>query len=313
MLVNNAGTVHARRTVTDDGIEATFQVNHLGGFLLTELLKTRLVCSAPARVVITSSVGHLRGTLDLDDVGFERGGYSVMNAYARSKLANVLYARSLAAELASSGVTVNAVHPGSVATDIWSGAPWFARPILALAKLRMLSPADGGRALTHLAVSPEVEGVTGEYFDRFTPRPPSDPRPGRRAGAAPAGRERPAGRDHRPVTDHRRSLAGLRGCRVVLLADRERTAESGHADQLPPVADAELRLQALLVERPELPRRQAHRLRLDRQVRDGLAEVVERELGVLQVAVLDEPVRQVEHQHRRGRRPRHLSCRRGDG
>jgi NAD(P)-dependent dehydrogenase (short-subunit alcohol dehydrogenase family) len=70
-------------------------------------------------------------------------------------------------------VTVNAVHPGSVATDIWSGAPWFARPILALAKLRMLSPADGGRALTHLAVSPEVEGVTGEYFDRFTPRSPS--------------------------------------------------------------------------------------------------------------------------------------------
>ena len=173
VLVNNAGTVHARRTVTDDGIEATFQVNHLGGFLLTELLKTRLVCSAPARVVVTSSVGHLRGTLDLGDVGFEGGGYSIMNAYGRSKLANVLYARSLAAELASSGVTVNAVHPGSVATDIWSGAPWFARPIVALAKLRMLSPADGGRALTHLAISPDVEGVTGEYFDRFTPRTPS--------------------------------------------------------------------------------------------------------------------------------------------
>ena len=173
VLVNNAGSVPARRTVTEDGIEATFQVNHLGGFLLTELLKRRLVCSAPARVVITSSVGHLRGTLDLDDVGFEGGGYSIMNAYGRSKLANVLYARSLAAELASSGVTVNAVHPGSVATDIWSGAPWFARPVLALAKLRMLSPAEGGRALTHLAVSSEVEGVTGEYFDRFAPRSPS--------------------------------------------------------------------------------------------------------------------------------------------
>jgi retinol dehydrogenase 14 len=173
VLVSNAGTVHARRTVTDDGIEATFQVNHLGGFLLIEMLKRRLVCSAPSRVVITSSVGHVRGTLDLDDIGFEGGGYSIMNAYARSKLANVLYARSLAAELASSGVTVNAVHPGSVATDIWSGAPWFARPFLALAKLRMLSPAEGGRALTHLAVSPDVEGVTGEYFDRFTPQPPA--------------------------------------------------------------------------------------------------------------------------------------------
>jgi NAD(P)-dependent dehydrogenase (short-subunit alcohol dehydrogenase family) len=173
VLVNTAGGVFARRTVTDDGVEATFQVNHLGGYLLTELLKRRLVCSAPSRVVITSSVGHHRGTLDLADVGFEHGGYSIMNAYGRSKLANVLYARSLAASLESSGVTVNAVHPGSVATDIWSGAPWYARPVLALAKLRMLSPADGGRALTYLAASPDVEGVTGEYFDRFTPAPPS--------------------------------------------------------------------------------------------------------------------------------------------
>jgi NAD(P)-dependent dehydrogenase (short-subunit alcohol dehydrogenase family) len=172
VLLNNAGTVFARRTVTDDGLEATFEVNHLAGFLLTELLKQRLRCSAPSRVVITSSVGHFRGTLDLDDVGFERG-YSIMRAYSRSKLANALYARSLAAELEGTGVTVNAVHPGSVATDIWSGAPWFARPFLAVAKRRMLSPAEGGRALTYLAESPDVEGVTGRYFDRFTPRSPS--------------------------------------------------------------------------------------------------------------------------------------------
>jgi NAD(P)-dependent dehydrogenase (short-subunit alcohol dehydrogenase family) len=100
VLVNNAGTVFSRRSTTEDGIEATFQVNHLGGYLLTELLKRRLVCSSPSRVVITSSVGHHRGTLDLADVGFELGAYSIRGAYGRSKLANVLYARSLAASLA---------------------------------------------------------------------------------------------------------------------------------------------------------------------------------------------------------------------
>ncbi len=173
VLVDNAGTVHARRTVSDDDIEATFAVNHLAGFLLTELLKDRIVASAPARIVITASVGHYRGTMDLDDPGFERG-YSIMRAYSRSKLANVLYARSLAAELVGTGVTVNAVHPGGVATGIWSGAPWFARPFVALAKRRMISPEEGGRPLTHLAVSPEVDGATGGYYDRFRLATPSE-------------------------------------------------------------------------------------------------------------------------------------------
>ena len=173
VLVNNAGTVHAKRTLTTDGIESTFAVNHLGGFLLTELLKDLLIHSAPARVVFTSSVAHFRGTMDFDDLGFERG-YQIMNAYSRSKLANVLYARHLANELEAKDVTVNALHPGTVATDIWSGAPAYARPFLAVVKrFRMISPEEGGRRITYLATSPEVEGRTGGYYDQDRLRKPS--------------------------------------------------------------------------------------------------------------------------------------------
>jgi NAD(P)-dependent dehydrogenase (short-subunit alcohol dehydrogenase family) len=164
-LVNNAGTVFARRTMTADDIEATFAVNHLGGFLLTHLLLDRIVRSAPARIVFTSSSGHYAGTLDLDDVGFERG-YSLLRAYSRSKLANVMTARALARRLDGTGVTVNSMHPGTIASSLWSGAPWFARPVLAVMKRRMESPAVGGERLAHLAASPELEGRTGGYYQR---------------------------------------------------------------------------------------------------------------------------------------------------
>jgi NAD(P)-dependent dehydrogenase (short-subunit alcohol dehydrogenase family) len=174
VLVNNAGTVFSRRTETADGIEATFAVNHLGGFLLTELLRERLVESAPARVVFTSSDGHYSGSMDFDDLGFEHG-YSIMRAYGRSKLANVLTARRLARQLEGTGVTVNALHPGAIATNIWSGAPWFARPVLAvLKKWKMESPAIGGARLAYLASSPEVEGLTGGYYQRNRLRDPSE-------------------------------------------------------------------------------------------------------------------------------------------
>jgi retinol dehydrogenase-14 len=173
VLVNNAGTVFARRTLSADRIEATFAVNHLAGFLLTELLLERIRESAPARIVFTSSEGHYSGTLDLDDLGFEHG-YSVMRAYSRSKLANVLTARALARRLGGTGVTVTSLHPGAIATNIWSRAPWFARPVLALMKRRMESPEVGGSRLAYLATSPEVEGQSGGYYDRNRLREPSE-------------------------------------------------------------------------------------------------------------------------------------------
>jgi retinol dehydrogenase 14 len=174
VLVNNAGSVFAHRRLTTDGVESTFAVNHLGGFLLTELLLDRLVESAPARVVFTSSEAHYSGTMDFDDLGFEHG-YSIMKAYGRSKLANVLTARRLARRLEGTGVTVTSLHPGAIATNIWSSAPWFARPVLAvLKKWKMETPPVGGSRLAYLATSPEVEGQTGGYYQRNRLREPSE-------------------------------------------------------------------------------------------------------------------------------------------
>jgi NAD(P)-dependent dehydrogenase (short-subunit alcohol dehydrogenase family) len=173
VLVNNAGTVFARRTLTADGIESTFAINHLGGLLLTELVLDRVKESAPARIVFTSSEGHYSGTMDFDDLNFEKD-YTVLRAYCRSKLANVLTARLLARRLEGTGVTVTSLHPGAIATNIWSGAPWFMRPVLEVwKKWKMESPATGGSRLAYLAVSPEVEGQTGGYYQRDRLREPS--------------------------------------------------------------------------------------------------------------------------------------------
>lgn len=165
VLVNNAGGVHKKRQVTVDGIEATFAVNHLGYFLLTNLLRDLLVRSVPARVVTVASIGHRKATLDFDDLGLERG-YGIMRAYARSKLANVLFANELARRLAGTGVTSNSLHPGAVATNIWSGAPIWAKPLIFLLfRPSFVSVEKGAETIVQLAASPELEGVTGKYFE----------------------------------------------------------------------------------------------------------------------------------------------------
>jgi NAD(P)-dependent dehydrogenase (short-subunit alcohol dehydrogenase family) len=165
VLVNNAGGVSVARELTADGLERTFAVNHLAPYLLTRLLLDRLVESEPARIVTVSSVAHRRARIDLSDLQLERG-YAIMRAYGRSKLANVLFTRELARRVAGTRVTANCLHPGTVSTRIWSGAPWYARPILAVMKPFMRSAEEGAETLVHLASSPEVERLSGAYLEK---------------------------------------------------------------------------------------------------------------------------------------------------
>lgn len=173
VLVNNAGTVMDEHRLSPEGFELTLLTNHLAPFLLTHLLLPRLRESGRARVVNVSSKSHYDGRIDLDDWHYKDGGYQILRAYARSKLCNVLHAQGLARRHDPAVLTANSLHPGVVATNIWSGAPWYARPFLALGKLFMISPEQGGRTITFLAGSEAVEGVTGKYFDDNEERRPS--------------------------------------------------------------------------------------------------------------------------------------------
>jgi NAD(P)-dependent dehydrogenase (short-subunit alcohol dehydrogenase family) len=167
VLVNNAGLISSRRAESADGFELTFAVNHLAPFLLTNLLLERLLASAPARIVSVASRAHLRATIDFDDLDSRRG-YEGLDVYSRSKLANILFTRELARRLAESGVTANCLHPGVVRSDFGAdgdlggvmGLGWLViRPFL-------LSSKQGAETSIYLASSPEVEGISGEYFDR---------------------------------------------------------------------------------------------------------------------------------------------------
>ena len=169
ILVNNAGAFFNKKTPTPYGVEMTFLVNHLAPFLLTNLLLETLRKSAPARIVNISSEGHRQGKLDFEDLELNKSYFS-MNAYGRSKLANILFTYELARRLEGTQVTVNALHPGHIATDIWKNDFGFLGPILQwfMGKIA-LTPEEGAENSIYLASSPDVEGVSGKYFIKNEP------------------------------------------------------------------------------------------------------------------------------------------------
>jgi retinol dehydrogenase 12 len=171
VLVNNAGTSSRQRRLTSDGFEWSLGVNHLAPFLLTTLLLDKLKASAPARVVTVASRAYRRGTLELDDLNWERRKYSTLKAYSDSKLANILFTRELARRLTGSGVTANCLHPGVVATNIFNQLGLLGRVFTVLGKPFLLTSAQGAKTSVHLASAAEVAGVSGKFFDRCREAP----------------------------------------------------------------------------------------------------------------------------------------------
>ncbi|MGD8759443.1 MAG: SDR family oxidoreductase [Anaerolineales bacterium] len=168
VLVNNAGAMFLRRSLSPEGYEMTFAVNHLAPFLLTHLLLDIIKASAPARIVNVASGGHRRKVLDFDDLQ-SRKGYSPMRVYGKSKLANMLFTYELAHRLKGTSVTVNAMHPGFVRTNMGANNGWFVRLMLPLIHIASLTPEQGARTAVYLASSPEVESVSGKYFINCAP------------------------------------------------------------------------------------------------------------------------------------------------
>jgi NAD(P)-dependent dehydrogenase (short-subunit alcohol dehydrogenase family) len=172
VLVNNAGAIFARRQITPDRLELTFALNHMGYFRLTALLRERLIASAPARVVNVASEAHRGARLDFDDLQSSRA-YGGWRAYQRSKLANILFTSELARRLEGTGVTANCLHPGFVATGFGDNNSGLWHVGIAVGKRLMATSVERGAEMpVYLASSPDVEGVTGQYFEKRQKRSP---------------------------------------------------------------------------------------------------------------------------------------------
>lgn len=163
LLINNAGLA-GTKGMTKSGFEMAFGTNHVGPFLLTQLLLDRIKQSAPARVVTVASRAHIRVSgINWDDVRQPTKGRAGLPEYSASKLANVLFSAELGRRLAGTGVTTYALHPGVVATDVWREVPALIRPLI---KLMMISTEEGAATTIYCATSPEVNDQTGLYYDK---------------------------------------------------------------------------------------------------------------------------------------------------
>jgi len=170
VLLNNAG-IAALRGSTVDGFERTFGVDHLGPFLLTELLLERVKESAPSRIINVASKAHYSATgIDWDALRKPTQSVTGLPEYQVSKLCNILHAKELAARLSGTGVTTYALHPGVIASDVWRGVPWGVRHLI---RLFMKSVEEGAQTSLYCATDDAVAAQSGLYYDECKPREPS--------------------------------------------------------------------------------------------------------------------------------------------
>ena len=166
VLINNAGAVFDKREMTIDGLEPTFALNHMSYFVMTELLRPSLAAAPSARIVSTASRAHRQAKLDASDLQAAFTRATFMQAYAKSKLCNILWTRELARRLHGSKITANALHPGFVASRFGDNLAGGTERLFGAIKRFAISPEKGADTLIYLAASPEVEGRSGGYWVR---------------------------------------------------------------------------------------------------------------------------------------------------
>jgi len=165
VLINNAGVVNTSYHETDEGIENTFAVNHLGYFLFTNLLLQKLKGDDETRIVNVSSAAHsFVKEMQWEDINFKNNFGQGLKPYGQSKLANLLFTRYLSIKLSTENISVNAIHPGGVNTSLGSqNKAWYSKPLRLILRPFFRSPLKGAESIIYLATKQD-DGVTGEYF-----------------------------------------------------------------------------------------------------------------------------------------------------